>query len=215
MDRSQKPRSIQEYIYWAIFIFVAVLMSNIIMEAIHASNREQTSFTQSVAAAKKRPLHYAVIETNKGPIRIAFKRSVAPIAVANFSQLASSGFYDGTKFHRVVKNVLIQGGDPLSREGNRELYGTGGPGYVFEDEISDLPLQEGSVAMANRGKPDTNESQFFIVVSDDAVETLTGKYTIFAQVVEGMEIVRMINNTPLDNRGIPLDPIVVESVTVE
>lgn len=213
MDRSKRPREIREYIYWAIFIFVAVFMSNIVLGAINATVNEQTSFIQANAIAKKRHVETAKISTSYGEIVIRFNRA-APMAVNNFSQLALSGFYDGTKIHRVVKELLIQGGDPLSREDDRELYGTGGPDYVFENETTGLPMKRGVVAMANRGKPKTNGSQFFILTADKAPD-LEGKYTIFGEVIEGMDVVDAINQVPTDEKNIPIDPVVIQEVNCE
>jgi cyclophilin family peptidyl-prolyl cis-trans isomerase len=122
------------------------------------------------------------IETAKGAIVFDMLEAEAPKTVSNFVYLAKQGFYDGLKFHRVVPGFVIQGGDPL---GN----GTGGPGYKFEDEPVYLDYEAGIVAMANSG-PDTNGSQFFIVLDDQP--TLPKQYTIFGRVISGMETVESI-----------------------
>lgn len=124
----------------------------------------------------------ARLETDKGTIVFELLDGEAPKTVSNFVALAKSGFYDGLTFHRVVPGFVIQGGDPL---GN----GTGGPGYKFEDEPVKLDYQAGIVAMANAG-PDTNGSQFFIVLEDQP--TLPKDYTIFGRVTSGMDAVRAI-----------------------
>ena len=122
------------------------------------------------------------IETAKGEIVIELYGDTAPKAVSNFISLIQSGFYNGLTFHRREEGFVIQGGDP---EGN----GRGGPGYTFEDELDDsYTYTRGTVAMANRG-PDTNGSQFFIMLSDYA---LPKKYTIFGKVISGMEVVDQI-----------------------
>ncbi|MBI4022940.1 peptidylprolyl isomerase [Candidatus Berkelbacteria bacterium] len=120
----------------------------------------------------------ATIVTEKGTITIRFFPDEAPRTVSNFVFLAEDGFYDGLTFHRVEPAFVVQGGDP---EGD----GTGGPGYTFEDESVTRPYLRGTVAMANRG-PDTNGSQFFIVLEDAA---LPPQYTIFGEVASGMETV--------------------------
>ena len=123
----------------------------------------------------------AIIQTNKGVIEFEIYPE-ATMAASNFIYLSENGFYDGLTFHRVEKNFVIQGGDPL---GN----GRGGPGYKFEDEPVTMDYTRGIVAMANAG-PDTNGSQFFIMLSDHP--ELPKKYTIFGKVIEGMEIVDKI-----------------------
>ncbi len=132
----------------------------------------------------------AVITTDKGRIVFEILGDVAPKAASNFIALARSGFYDGLRFHRVVPGFVIQGGDPLtSDESQRAKWGTGGPGYKFEDELVTLDYKAGIVAMANSGA-DTNGSQFFIVLDDQP--TLPKQYTIFGRVTAGMDVVRQI-----------------------
>jgi len=141
----------------------------------------------------------AVIQTSLGNITVKFYND-APLTVNNFLNLAKAGFYDGTKFHRVIKGFMIQGGDPLSKGDNSGLYGTGGPGYKFKDEYSSHPMVAGTLAMANSG-PDTNGSQFFIVTAPTELH-LQGHYTIFGQVTAGMDAVTKIENVPvLPNAG--------------
>lgn len=124
----------------------------------------------------------ATIETPKGTIKIEFFNEDAPLTVSNFIFLANDNYFDGLTFHRVEPGFVIQGGDP---SGN----GTGGPGYTFADEPVKKPYNRGIVAMANRGA-DTNGSQFFIMLADTP---LPPSYTIFGQVIEGMDVVDKIN----------------------
>jgi peptidyl-prolyl cis-trans isomerase B (cyclophilin B) len=127
----------------------------------------------------------------------------APKTVENFRKLAGDGFYDGVIFHRVIKDFMIQGGDPTGT-------GTGGPGYTFEDEINEHKIVRGALAMANAG-PGTNGSQFF-VVTIDAAPWLDGKHTVFGQVTNGMDAVDAIENTPTGARDKPVDDAVIERV---
>ncbi len=129
----------------------------------------------------------AVIKTDKGDITIQFYSADAPKTVANFVKLASSGFYEGIKFHRIIDDFMVQGGDPNTKTGPQDTWGQGGPGYQFEDEFNSHKLIRGSLAMANSG-PNTNGSQFFIVTTKET-PWLDGKHTNFGEVTTGMDIV--------------------------
>lgn len=156
----------------------------------------------------------AIFKTNKGDIEIALFESDAPKTVANFTKLAEEGFYNGTKFHRVISDFMIQGGDPLSKqEDMKERWGTGGPGYTFEDEINEHKIVRGALAMANAG-PGTNGSQFFILTAN-AAPWLDGKHTVFGEVVSGMDVVDAIEATETDAQDRPLETIVVEEVVLK
>lgn len=155
----------------------------------------------------------AVIETNKGTIKIELLEQDAPRATENFRLLAEKGYYDGVIFHRVIKNFMVQGGDPLGE-------GYGGEsawGGKFADEIDRTSAlyqgqyAKGTVAMANSG-PNTNGSQFFIMHKD---YPLPPSYTKFGQVVEGQDVVDAIAEVQTNNRDKPLEPIVMEKVFVE
>ncbi|PJE59677.1 MAG: peptidylprolyl isomerase [Candidatus Portnoybacteria bacterium CG10_big_fil_rev_8_21_14_0_10_44_7] len=158
----------------------------------------------------------AIIKTVRGNIMIELFPQNAPQTVSNFIKLAQDGFYDGTAFHRVVPDFVIQGGDPLSKDSNPGNDGTGGPGYTFADEINpwslglsdqqisnleaqgyqytkdltSLPNRVGALAMANAG-PNTNGSQFFIITTKDQ-PGLNGKHAVFGQVISGLDITRKI-----------------------
>mgnify|MGYP001600059876 CR=1 FL=1 len=161
----------------------------------------------------------ATLKTNKGDIKIEFFATDAPKTVENFTKLASSSFYNGVRFHRVIKGFMIQGGDPLSKDDSKaSMWGTGGPGYKFADEIdanSDLytkvGYKKGIVAMANSG-PNTNGSQFFIMHADYPLPPL---YTIFGKVVAGQSVVDAIALVKTGPNDRPLDPITIESITLE
>jgi cyclophilin family peptidyl-prolyl cis-trans isomerase len=156
----------------------------------------------------------ATLHTSMGDITFQFLPNVAPNAVANFIKLAQSGFYDSTKFHRVIKGFMDQGGDPLTKDNTKiAQWGTGGPGYQFNDEVSPTALNNtGMVAMANSG-PNTNGSQFFINAADN--NFLDGKYTVFAKVTAGLDVAMAINNTPTDSSDRPLTPVVIKSITLK
>jgi cyclophilin family peptidyl-prolyl cis-trans isomerase len=124
----------------------------------------------------------AVIETEHGEITLELLADVAPKTVNNFVFLAREGFYDGTTFHRVIPGFVAQGGDPTGT-------GRGGPGYRFEDELSDVPFVEGVIGMANAG-PNTNGSQFYLMLGD--APHLTGRYTAFGRVTEGHAALKAI-----------------------
>ncbi len=145
----------------------------------------------------------ATLHTTKGTIRIRFFAEEAPLTVNNFVSLARDGFYDGVIFHRVVPGFVIQAGDPTGT-------GRGGPGYRFRDELDHpRPYRRGTVAMANAG-PNTNGSQFFVCLDDVG---LPHRYTIFGEVVDGMEVVDAIASVPLDGER-PLDDVIIERVEV-
>ncbi len=157
-------------------------------------------------------LNLSINREDAGAVVIQLLRDVAPKTVSNFVGLAEKGFYDGLKIHRVVKDFVIQGGDPNTRDKPRESWGLGGPGYTIEAEISNMTHARGVVAMAHPGDPNLAGSQFYIVVKD--APHLDGEYTIFGRVIEGMEIVDRINNIPVDDRSIPLLDVTIERVYI-
>ncbi len=155
----------------------------------------------------------AIIKTNQGDITLKFYADKSPKTVNNFLNLANNGFYDGTRFHRVMNDFMIQGGDPLSKDiGNKDRWGTGDPGYKFADEFNDQPLQKGSLAMANSG-PNTNGSQFFIVTKD-FTPWLDGKHTNFGYVTDGLDTVEKIEAVPVDSKDRPREDVIIESISL-
>lgn len=154
----------------------------------------------------------AVLNTNLGKITLKFFPESAPKTVNNFLKLASQGFYDGTKFHRVIKDFMIQGGDPLSKDDSKKsLWGTGGPGYKFDDELSGQETySQGALAMANSG-PNTNGSQFFIVTATPGYP-LPPNYTVFGEVSEGLETALKIQEVKTDSGDKPLEDVTIESI---
>ena len=161
----------------------------------------------------------ATLNTSMGNITIEFFDKESPKTTTNFLKLAKDGFYNGIKFHRVIKGFMIQGGDPLTKDDSKiALWGTGGPGYKFNDEIdpkSDLYAKagylKGVVAMANSG-PNTNGSQFFIMTENYPIPPI---YTIFGKVVSGQDVVDKIANVQTDANDRPMNPVVINNVSVK
>jgi peptidyl-prolyl cis-trans isomerase B (cyclophilin B) len=145
----------------------------------------------------------ATLHTSEGPIELELHSDDAPKTVDNFVKLARDGFYEGVIFHRVIPDFMIQGGDPTGK-------GTGGPGYQFEDEINEHPVERAALAMANAG-PNTNGSQFFIVTIESA-PWLDGKHTVFGRVTSGMEVVDRISAVDRDANDRPREPVTIERV---
>jgi len=143
--------------------------------------------------------------------------TAAPRTVENFKELIERRFYNGMRFHRAFPNSLVQTGDPLSRHGQMELSGTGGPGYTVPAEIR-LPLNKGAVATArlpDRTNPSraSNGSQFFVCL--EAMPQLDGNYTVFGEVLEGMEVLERVSNTRTNSNDFPLEKIIIRRVTLE
>ncbi len=155
----------------------------------------------------------AILQTNKGNITIEFNPST-PKTVENFINLAKKGFYDGTKFHRVIKDFMNQGGDPLTKDDTKkDSWGTGGPGYKFDDEINSNNRNDiATISMANAG-PNTNGSQFFINVA--ANNFLDTKHTVFGKVISGLDVVKKINEVKTDANDRPIEPVILESITLK
>jgi peptidylprolyl isomerase len=151
--------------------------------------------------------YYARMVTNKGMMLIEFKPKVAPMHVTNFIYLSRLGFYDGLKFHRVIKGFMAQGGDPLGTGG-------GGPGYQFAGEFDPNTKhdQAGVLSTANAG-PNTDGSQFFIMFR--AYPSLDMHYSIFGQVVEGLDVLSQMEAAGNPSDGPPLEPLSIAKVTIE
>ena len=146
---------------------------------------------------------FVTLETNHGNIVVEFFEDKAPKHVESFKKLVAQGFYDGIKFHRVIPGFMIQGGDPNTKTANRDLYGTGGPGYTVPAEFNDTKHVRGILSMARTADPNSAGSQFFIMVATSP--HLDGQYTAFGRVVEGMEAVDKIVALPRDRRDMPHD----------
>jgi len=190
--------------------------------SVSASAQEGTSTTGGIITSPNtKKMIQAVIETNKGRITVELFNDKAPKTVENFIKLAESGFYNGVKFHRVIKDFMVQAGDPQSKDANlKDMWGTGGPGYKFADEIN--PSDEiyktgyvrGILAMANSG-PNTNGSQFFIMHKD---VPLPPAYTIFGKVTAGIETIDAIASVETFMPGVvdrPVADITINKITVQ
>ncbi len=158
------------------------------------------------------------LTTNKGNIILELNSKIAPKTVENFVKLANSGFYNGVKFHRVIKDFMIQAGDPLSKDdGKMAAWGTGGmsfEGGKFQDELTgsqNLGYSRGTLAMANSG-PNTNGSQFFIMHKDMQLPPL---YSVFGKVISGIETVDAIANVKTGQADRPIDPVIITKVVVK
>ncbi len=140
-----------------------------------------------------------------GDIQLKFFPDVAPNHAKNLVKLAGEGFYNGTTFHRVIPGFMIQGGDPNSKSPDRSTHGTGGPGYKVKAEFNQRPHKRGTLSMARSQDPNSAGSQFFICVADASF--LNGQYTVFGEVVSGMETVDRIVNASRDANDNPHDRI--------
>ncbi len=207
MDVTKKNTILTVGIVAAIFAVVFCLL--IILNKMSFTNMDNSVNVPTVEGPVESN-YTATIKTSMGDIVLALYDTKAPNTVKNFKDLAEKGFYNGLIFHRVIPTFVIQGGDP---NGN----GTGGPGYKFDDEISDVKFTPYTLAMANSG-PNTNGSQFFITTGDIGeanMNNLDGGYTIFGGVLSGQEVVDSISRVETDANDKPLSPVTMELITIE
>jgi peptidyl-prolyl cis-trans isomerase B (cyclophilin B) len=154
----------------------------------------------------------ATIETNFGRIVFELLPNLAPETVRNFVKLAKTSFYDGVLFHRVIPGFMIQGGDPNTKKPDKGSWGTGGPGYTIKAEFNSKSHLRGIVSMARAMDPDSAGSQFFIVTTDSTF--LDRQYTVFGQVLEGMDVADKIVNLPRDKNDCPNQEAKMLHVTI-
>ena len=160
----------------------------------------------------------AVIKTSEGDMVVQFWTDAAPNTVENFKKLARQGFYDGTIFHRIVKEFMIQGGDPNSKDPAKEnSYGQGGPGYNIKAEFNDHSHDRGVISMARGPDPDSAGSQFFICLAP--VHRLDHQYTTFGKLIKGQDVLEKIGDIPVtrNSMGEPSKPtkrVVIESIKI-
>jgi peptidyl-prolyl cis-trans isomerase B (cyclophilin B) len=155
----------------------------------------------------------AVLDTTMGKIVLEFFPNAAPKHVNNFKQLAKSGFYNGTKFHRVIPGFMIQGGDPNSKDADRSNDGTGNSGTKVPAEFTSISHKRGILSMARSSDPNSASCQFFIVVKDSTF--LDQQYSVFGRVIQGMDVADKIVNVKRDDRDNPLNPVTITKVTIE
>ncbi len=191
----------------AVLAFLSVLLF-----FVNKSNNVKRTIITANAMEFNKAYNGAVLHTSVGDIEIEFLQYNAPQAIFNFIELADKEFYNGTKFHYVLKDFLIQGGDPLSRGSDKTLYGTGGPGYTLPSEKGTEPMERGVLAMASVGK-ETSGSQFFILTAPE-LPSLNGKFSVFARVIKGFDVLDRINDVPTDD-NVPRYPIELVSVEIE
>lgn len=202
----------------------------LIEQSVKEDNNSTTNLTNNSSNNMNQEIlnkySQAEFQTSEGNFTIEFFNDKMPITVGNFLTLADSGYFDGTKFHRVIENFMIQGGDPLTKDDSQEsLWGTGGPGYAIEDEhVSSPELSNvvGTISMANSG-PNSGGSQFFINVANNTFldfdkAPLTSKHPVFGKVISGMDVVEKISKVKTTMPGYldrPLEPIVIKKVTLK
>jgi peptidylprolyl isomerase len=222
MDQSVKPQIKPFVIYILLIIGVitglifffssnnSTLNNNINQIISNSADMKKKQYSSppkmSILSDKK---YFASVTTDKGVVKLELYNTEDPVTVNNFVFLAKEGFYEGTVFHRIVKDFMIQGGDPKGD-------GTGGPGYKFNDEKITRDYTKGTIAMANSG-PDTNGSQFFIMLKETP---LPKNYVIFGKVIEGLEIVEKIGQSETVDNGYgekskPTQLTRIEKVTIE
>ena len=164
----------------------------------------------------------ATFHTSKGDVTLELFKDAMPITVGNFEKLAKEGFYNNTKFHRVIAGFMIQAGDPNSKGDDSSKYGTGGPGYTIQDEFikdSRLTNVRGTIAMANTGQPNSGGSQFFINLVDNVgldfdKPPAQSSHPVFGKVVAGMDVVDAIGGTKTGARDLPVDPVIIKSIAI-
>ena len=195
--KESKRKTVVRIVFLMLLAF-AIYQINIAMNKNSENNNTNNNSQNESMQEEIKPNKIAVIETNKGNIKLELFINDAPKTVENFVKLASENFYDEIKFHRVISDFMIQTGDPLSKDDDPSNDGTGGPGYSFEDEINSHKVEVGSLAMANSG-PNTNGSQFFIV-TESSQPHLDGKHTVFGKVIEGMDVVTSIEQGDVMNK---------------
>lgn len=193
--------------------FFIPLVAILLLSACANSTPPMKTFDQTLPPQSGEPV--AVLNTNKGVIKIKFFPQYAPETVKNFTELAKKGFFDGLTFHKVIPDFMIQGGDPEGTGLGGETYK--GPDTTLPGEVSkELSHIHGAVSMANKGgDPNTASSQFFIVQNKNGAKSLDGDYTVFGQAFEGLDVVDVIANVPRDGNDKPKQAVIMEKVTIE
>ena len=190
----------------------SILLAALLSAVVVAAEEKKEAFPMNTSN------EVAVIKTSEGEMVVQFWTDAAPNTIENFKKLARQGFYDGTIFHRIVKDFMIQGGDPNSKDPAKEnSYGQGGPGYQIKAEFNDHPHDRSVISMARSSDPDSAGSQFFICLAP--VHRLDHQYTTFGKLIKGEDVLEKIGNTPVERnaQGEPSKPtkrIVIESIKI-
>ena len=201
-----------------ICVFLIYLFTGTSLEKMDNQNTQLINEIKEMMENKSNSL--ALLKTNYGDIYIELYTQKSPITAGNFEELVEDGFYNGVKFHRVIPNFMIQGGDPLTKNNSlQNRWGTGGPGYTIEDEfIQGLSNIRGTLSMANSG-PQSGGSQFFINTVDNTQldfnkQPLSSKHPVFGKVVNGMDVVDEISLVPRNQRDVPNQPVIIEEAII-
>ena len=180
--------------------------SMIIFGCVALLNLGVVATTVADEPAKEQPAPHVILKTKFGEMEIVLFPDLAPKHVESFLKLTKSGFYNGTIFHRVIPGFMIQGGDPLTKDpANRNKFGTGGPGYTLPAEFNKVVHEKGILSAARTQDPNSAGSQFFIMA--DKAPHLDGQYTVFGEVLKGVEVVDKIVSQPRDLRDNPVERI--------
>ena len=201
--------------FWQILAISGALLFLIVLFFMTKTSTEtRDDLIQKTETSLYSDVSSAVFITNYGQFTIKLERDKAPLTTENFIKLAKAGFYDGQRFHRVIEDFMIQGGDPLSKDlAKKSLWGTGGPGYKFADEFGEgLSNVTGTISMANSG-PATNGSQFFINVNDNTF--LDKKHAVFGVVTNGMDVVMTISQVPKNETDQPLKDVILQKIELK
>jgi peptidyl-prolyl cis-trans isomerase B (cyclophilin B) len=188
-------------------LFIAMVLGRMVAEGTKEEKMRMNSSDE-----------VAVIKTNEGEMVVQFWTDAAPNTIENFKKLARQGFYNGTIFHRIVKDFMIQGGDPNSKDPAKEnSYGQGDPGYKIKAEFNDHPHDRGVISMARGPDPDSAGSQFFICLAP--VHRLDHQYTTFGKLIKGDDVLDKIGNTPIERNAQgemskPSKRVTIESVKI-
>ncbi|MFP4401943.1 MAG: peptidylprolyl isomerase [Candidatus Nanoarchaeia archaeon] len=203
----------------SLIIFVTILLSSIIIY-ISLSNSNSQNYSELVDQMQNVNNSLVEMNTNYGTIYIELFLEESPITAGNFKKLIEDGFYDGILFHRIIEGFVIQGGDPNTKnESLRNRWGTGGPGYVIEDEfVEGLSNTKWTLSMANSG-PNSGGSQFFINLNDNTnldfdKEPLASKHPVFGKVISGFEVIEQIAQVETQRGDVPVEDVEIESALV-
>lgn len=202
-----------------LLIISIVLVAGIITEMMPEKSNSESKENNNQKQETKMANAVVLFDTNYGEIKIELYTQKSPITAGNFKELVEKGFYDGTKFHRIIKDFMIQGGDPLSKNDSlQNRWGTGGSESIKDEFIHGLSNKRGTLSMANSG-PNSGSSQFFINVVDNTFldwdkQPSNSKHPVFGEVIEGMDVVDTIVNSPANARDVPKDPVIIRKATI-